>query len=171
MTLPLSFSLVQPTPVLGEPAEKASLEKELKDLLAEVAIMQVSVGNDLLFYSTFLLSLKKNGTCRPILNLKLLNKPYVWSHLFSMETLSSILRLLSKGMWATSINLTNTHTVVYQSTVSPRPSGYCYRSVDCRIVTLLFGLSTFPRVSTQIIWAVSGFLCRNFIVVFVYLEG
>ena len=74
-------------------------------LLAKMAVRRVvdyqtSPG----YYSPYFLATKKDGSLRPILNLKIFNQ-YLVKEKFRMETLKSILSTLEKGDWLISLDL------------------------------------------------------------------
>ena len=70
------------------------IDTEIEELLAKGAI-QVEDGEVI---SPIFLRYKKDGSPRPIINLKNLNSHIVYSH-FKMETLNHALDLISEGCW------------------------------------------------------------------------
>lgn len=119
-------------------AQRVVLEQELEDLLAKGAVVQIQAENDL-FHSTVFLTPKKNSIWRPILNLKPLTKQFVYPQGFRMEMLATILPLLAKGMWATSIDLRDAvHVPIHRE--SRHFLTFGYRGADYHFVDLPFGL-------------------------------
>ena len=79
------------------------IDNEVEELLAKGAI-QVSEHEDGEVISPIFLRYKKNGSPRPIINLKNLNSHIVYSH-FKMETLKHALDLISEGRWLASLDI------------------------------------------------------------------
>ena len=65
------------TPVPSDPVKRQALEDELLALLRKGAATETTGQEGPLFLSSFFLATKKNGTWRPILNLKPLNAEYI----------------------------------------------------------------------------------------------
>jgi hypothetical protein len=94
------------------PEHKGALIQAVEDLLTKQAVIQVhnyqqSPG----YYSPYFLASKKDGSLRPILNLKRFNK-YLEKEKFRMETLRSILQTLQLGDWLYSLDLNDDYLVV-----------------------------------------------------------
>ena len=71
----------------------------VRDLLAKQAIQEVTNwGESPGYYSRYFLTTKKDGTLRPIFNLKKFNK-YLVKEKFRMETLGQILFTLDRYDW------------------------------------------------------------------------
>ena len=79
------------------------IDNEIEELLAKGAI-QVSEHEDGEVISPIFLRYKKDGSPRPIINLKNLNSHIVYSH-FKMETLKHALDLISEGCWIASLDI------------------------------------------------------------------
>ena len=83
------------TPLRG--ASKEPLLEAIRTLHAKKAVVRVlDWDTDPGFYSRYFLSLNKDGSLRPILNLQGLNQ-YIAEEKFRMETLDSILSALEEG--------------------------------------------------------------------------
>ena len=82
------------TPTPTDPALRRILEEEMLALHRKGAISRTTGVEGPLFRSSFFLAPKKNGSWRPILNLRPLNSAYIRPRRFRMETLASIIPTL-----------------------------------------------------------------------------
>ncbi|KAJ8042119.1 NACHT domain- and WD repeat-containing protein 1 [Holothuria leucospilota] len=168
---PLVGGLLRVTPVPAHLDKRLALEKEIQDLLSKGAIHQVSPESaHELYRSSFFLTPKKPNTWHPILNLKPLNKAFIRPKRFRMETLASIIPSLSRGMWATSVDLTDAYLHVPIHASHQRFLAFRYRGRDYAFNAMPFGLSTAPRVFTRITRTVLAFLRKHGVLVFAYLD-
>lgn len=169
---PPQYGLFATTPVPEIPEKRAALEDEINSLLKKGAITRVTTANadGPLFRSSFFLTPKKNGTWRPILNLRPLNRRFIRPERFRMETLTSILHLLRPGMWASSVDLKDAYLHIPIRLEDQRFLAFRYKAIDYRFTALPFGLSTAPRVFTRVTRAVLAHLRRNGVMVFAYLD-
>ena len=165
---PLGLSLrITPTP--RDQSKARTLREEIEDLLAKDAIDRVADPSSLLFSSHFFLAPKKEGTWRPIINLRPLNR-YIRPQRFRMDTLALILSQLQPGRWATSLDLKDAylHVPVHRD---HRPwLGFIFEGQAYQFRSLPFGLSTAPRTFTRLTRVLEGFLRRMGISVFMYLD-
>ena len=168
---PPLFNLNNETPVPTDPEQRSALEAEISTLLQKKAIRQVDANDtNPLFRSRFFLAPKKQGSWRPILNLRPLNKRFIRPKRFRMETLATIIPLLRENMWATSVDLQDAYLHVPVREDDRRYLAFRYRNVDYQFQTLPFGLSTAPRVFTRVTRTVLAFLRRSGMSVFAYLD-
>ena len=157
------------TPVPQDPELARILEEELVGLLQKNAAVRCPQGFVPRFCATFFLAPKKGGKWRPILNLRPLNK-YIVPRRFRMETLSSILRLLGPGLWATSVDLKDAYLHVPVRREDQSFLCFLYRGRLFRFVAMPFGLSTAPRIFTRLTLALAAFLRRSGVRIFMYLD-
>lgn len=160
----------RPTPIPTDPVQQAALEGEVSALLAKRAIVEVSGEAGPLFRSSLFLTQKRDGSWRPILNLKPLNKNYVEPKRFRMETLNLILPLLRKGMWAASVDLQDAYLHI---PIHPRHQRYLafqYAGRRFTFRSLPFGLSTAPRVFTRVAGTVIAYLRKQGVTLYAYLD-
>ena len=168
---PPMYNLNNETEIPTDPAKREILEQELEALLSNKAAEKVPAQQCLpLFRSRFFLAPKKQGLWRPILNLRPLNKRYVRPKRFRMETLSLVIPLLRKGMWATSIDLKDAYLHVPINPADRRFLAFRYKGVDYQFRSLPFGLSTAPRVFTRMTCPILAHLRKRGINVFAYLD-
>ena len=147
------------------------MEDEISGLLAKHAIERLPPNSGLpLFRSSIFLTAKKDGSWRPILNLKPLNKAFVRPKTFRMETLQDITPHLHQGMWASSIDLKDAYLHIPIHQLDRRFLAFNYRDTDYQFRVLPFGLSTAPRVFTRVTRAILNHLRRAGITLFAYLD-
>ena len=159
------------TPIPKDPDQRRALELELSELMLKNAINVVPDGQRVaLVHSTFFLTRKKGNLWRPILNLKSINKRFIRPKGFRMETLASIIPLLEKGMWATTIDLKDAYLHIAIHPEHRRYLAFRYQEVDYQFRVLPFGLSTAPRVFTRVTRTIVAFLRRQGISIFSYID-
>ncbi|XP_035277790.1 uncharacterized protein LOC118229687, partial [Anguilla anguilla] len=122
------------------------LEEEISSLLHKGAIRvvprdQAQHG----FYSRYFLVPKKDGSLRPILDLRVLNK-HLRQYNFKMLTYCTLLRSIRQNDWFTSIDLKDAffHVGIYPP--HTKFLRFAHRSVCYEYTVLPFGLSLSPRV-------------------------
>ena len=159
---------VTPTPT--DPDLRRILEDEMLALLSKGAVSRTSGEEGPLFRSSFFLAPKKNGSWRPILNLRPLNAAYIRPRRFRMETLAVIIPALRVGMWAASLDLKDAYLHIPIAPASQRFLAFEYRGETFKFTALPFGLSTSPRVFTRVAGAVVAELRRRGVTLFAYLD-
>lgn len=159
----------RPTPVPEDPSLLALLRDEVRSLLSKRAVVRLSRRPAGAVISSFFLAPKKNGKWRPILNLKPLNR-FIRPPHFKMETLHSILPHLRKGMWATSIDLSDAYLHIPIHPEHRRFLVFEFEGVLYQFRALPFGLSTAPRVFTRVTRVMAAFIRRQGVRIFMYLD-
>ena len=159
---------VTPTPT--DPELRRVLEEEIRALLRKGAISRTTGEEGPLFRSSFFLAPKKNGSWRPILNLRPLNAAYIRPRRFRMETLASIIPTLRVGMWAASLDLKDAYLHIPIAPAYQRFLAFEYQGKAFKFKALPFGLSTSPRVFTRVAGAVVAELRRRGVLLFAYLD-
>ena len=124
------------------------IDNETEELLAKGAI-QASEHENCDVISPIFLRYKKDGSPRPIVNLKNLNSHVVYSH-FKMETLKHALDLISEGYWLASLVIKDEyfHVKIEKKfwkylKLSWKGTLYCF-------TCLCFGLASVPRIFTKL---------------------
>ena len=146
---PPTFQGVRVTRANGDRAR--FLREEIQSLLLKNAIERVPPGEvEEGFYSTFFLTPKKEGTWRPILNLKPLNA-HLRSPTFKMETLRSVVRAVDPGDWMASIDLKDAYLHVPVRKSHHKYLRFAFEGVSYQCKVLMFGLKTGPFVWTKIL--------------------
>ena len=138
------FQMRVPHAVRFSAEETEFIELEVQKMLSKGAIRQVS-PHFRQFGSNHFVVPKETGDVRPVINLKPLNE-FVQYHHFKMEGLSSLLNLLSRGEFLSTINLKDAYL-----TIPIHPDHYTFlrftwKSNLYEFVCLPFGLSSAPRV-------------------------
>ena len=160
----------RPTPTPSDPDRRAFLEGEIASLLQKGAIARTSGMEGPIFRSSFFLAPKKNGSWRPILNLRPLNAAHIRPRKFRMETLAVMLPALRRGMWAASLDLKDAYLHVPVAPAFQRFLAFEYQGESFKFLALPFGLSTSPRVFTRVAGAVVAELRRRGVLLFAYLD-
>ena len=90
--------------------EESSIDVEIDKLLNKGAIRRACFHSNQFLSNLFTIP-KKSGELRPVINLKPLNK-FVQYHHFKMESLASLLDLISCGDFLTSIDLKDAYFTI-----------------------------------------------------------
>jgi ribonuclease HI len=144
------------------------LRDQVSKLLDKQAIEEVLDGSPG-FYSRLFLATKKSGEWRPVIDLSRLNS-YMSPPHFKMETVASILQLVTPGQWATSVDLKD---AFFHVPVAPRHRRFLRFSVDNKLYqfrALPFGLGMSPYVFTRIMKAVGTFVRSQGLSLALYLD-
>ena len=165
---PPTFQGVRVTRAKGDRAR--FLREEIQSLLLKAAIERVPPGEvEEGFYSTFFLTSKKDGTWRPILNLKPLNA-HLRSRTFKMETLRSVVRAVDPGDWMASIDLKDAYLHVPIRKSHHKYLRFAFEGVSYQCKVLMFGLKTGPFVWTKILAPILAMIHRWGIYISPYLD-
>ena len=144
------------------------LWEEINQMLEKEAIVEIKTKSKG-FYSTFFLVPKPDGSQRPILNLKPLNK-FLKVQKFKMCTPQIIIPTLRQGDWLASIDLKDAY---YQIPIleSHRPFlRFAFQERIFQYNVLPFGISTAPRVFTKVLAPIVGILHEKGVRMFPYLD-
>ena len=123
-----------------------TLREEVCSLLSKGAIREILPHQKRLgFYSRYFLVKKKGGGARPILDLRGLNK-HLKSFKFRMLTTAALLRMVRRGDWWTSVDLTDAyfHIPIYPPHRKFLRFGFEGRVYEYTV--LPFGMALSPRV-------------------------
>ncbi|XP_041433304.1 uncharacterized protein LOC121398305 [Xenopus laevis] len=101
------------------------------------------------FYSNLFLVPKKDGSFRPVLDLKFLNK-HIRSVRFKMETLRSVIRGMEPGQLLMSLDIKDAYLHVPIWPPHHRFLRFAFRNRHYQFVALPFGLSSAPRVFNRL---------------------
>ncbi|CAJ0926027.1 unnamed protein product [Ranitomeya imitator] len=112
------------------------------------------------FYSNLFIVPKKNGTVRPILDLKLLNK-FVRVRRFRMESLRSVIASMEKGEFLASIDIQDAYLHIPIFPSRQRFLRFAVQEQHFQFVALPFSFATAPRVFTKVIAAAVAILPRH----------
>uniref|UniRef100_A0A914YLL5 Reverse transcriptase domain-containing protein n=1 Tax=Panagrolaimus superbus TaxID=310955 RepID=A0A914YLL5_9BILA len=144
------------------------IEKEAKELLAKKAIFKIREKKARWISPIFLVP-KKDGSQRPVINLKGLNKKVIVKH-FKMENLLMVKDLITKGAFMAKMDMKDAYFGVpikreYRKYLCFQVNGqmYAFRALP-------FGLATAPRVYTKVIRPIAAYLRKLGINLIVYLD-
>ena len=90
---------------------------------------------------------KKDGTQRPILNLKKLNQNIPYLH-FKMESLKGVKNIIQEGDWMVKIDMKDAYFTVPLSQKSQKYVRFKWRNQIYKFLCLCFGVGPEPRLFT-----------------------
>ena len=139
---------VPEAPHLSTEKEKL-LEAEVLRLLEKGAISPLTIPIAESFISRMFLIPKKDGTMRPIIDLRELNK-FVHSEHFKMEGIHLIQMLLQEGDWMVKLDLKDAYYAILIDHSHRKYLAFQFQGVTYQFDCLPFGLTSAPRVFTKI---------------------
>ena len=143
------LSYQEPTSHMAFSSQECEIiDNEIEELLAKGAI-QVSEHEDGEIISPIFLRYKKDGSPRPIINLKNLNSHIVYSH-FKMETLKHALDLISEGCWLASLDIKDAYFHVKIDKKFWKYLKFSWKGTLYCITCLCFGLASAQRIFTKL---------------------
>ena len=148
----------------------SALSDEVVDLCEKSAVRPIPLGQEREgFYSTYFIVPKKDGGLRPILNLKPFNLN-VRKRTFKMETLQTIISIMTPNLWLTSVDLKDAYFHVAIVPAHRRYLRFHWKGQAYQYNVLPFGLSSAPRVFTQILMPVIAWLRARGVHIYAYLD-
>ncbi|CAJ0924353.1 unnamed protein product [Ranitomeya imitator] len=135
----------------------------------EVAALKLCQGHPNVVNLHEVLHDQKDGTVRPILDLKLLNK-FVRLRRFRMESLRSVIASMEKGEFLASIDIQDTYLQIPIFPSHQRFLRFAVQEQHFQFIALPFGLTTTPRVFTKVMAAAVAILHTRGVVVLPYLD-
>jgi len=157
-----------PGPVQMSREMQAVCDKEVEDLLAKGAIIEILDGSSG-FVSSFFCVPKKGKGFRPIVNLKRLNSYLAFEH-FKMEGLVTVRGLLRKGDWMVKVDLKDAYLTVPIDPAHHPYLRFSWRGKIFQFLCLPFGLTSAPRWFTKLLKVVAAFLRGRGIRFVIYLD-
>ncbi len=145
-----------PNPITYSDAESRLIDAEVQALLCKGAIKQANPCQGE-YLSNIFLRPKKDGTMRPIINLKGLNKFVKYRH-FKMETFEYALTLIRKSCYLASVDLKDAYLTVPIAPEHQKYLRFRWRNNLWQFTCLCFGLSSAPRIFTKIMKPATGML-------------
>ena len=140
------------------PEQESCMNDELSKLVQKDAISQVlNPKPSESFISRMFLVPKKDGSQRPIVDLRDLNKFIVWEH-FKMEGIHLVKHLLQKGDWMVKLDLKDAYYAVPIHQEHRRYLCVRWKGATYQFNCLPFGLSSAQRVFTKIMRPVIAWL-------------
>lgn len=152
------------------PSKDALMLEEIHSLQAKNAIEVVPQANAQAgFYSMLFLVPKKDGTLRPVINLRPLNA-YIKVRHFKMETLRSVIRFVKPGDWLASLDLKDAYLHVPIRPSHRQYLRFAFQGVCYQFKVLPFGLNTAPMVWTKVLAPIMEILHLEGIYISPYLD-
>jgi hypothetical protein len=136
--------------------QKELISEEVQDMLRKGAIRKTLPCKDQILSNIFLRE-KKEGTYRPIVNLKQVNGSIAYQK-FKMESLKDIKNLLLKGDFMVKIDLKDAYFVVPLSETSGKFVRFLWEGEIYEFLCLMFGLGPAPRIFTKLMKVPIGLL-------------
>ena len=124
------------------------VEQEIKSLLEKEVIVKCE-PEEIEFVSPIFTVPKKDGKLRLILNLKKLNTSVKYAH-FKMDSIHTILKLITKDCWMASIDLKDAYYSVRIHPEHQRFLKFTYKGQLYKFTVFPNGLSSCPRRFTKI---------------------
>ncbi|XP_069820999.1 uncharacterized protein [Dendropsophus ebraccatus] len=154
----------------GSPALAAGFFQAIPSLLSKGVIVRVPPLQRFRgFYSNLFVVPKKDGSVRPILDLKRLNRYVRLSH-FRMESLRSVIASLEPGEFLSSVDIQDAYLHVPIYPPHQRFLRFAVGEEHYQFVALPFGLASAPRVFTKTMAAVMALLRARGVSVTPYLD-
>ena len=144
------------------------MNKEVKSLLQKQAVTIVPPCRDQ-FISRLFLVRKKDGSYRPVINLKPLNAFIQKSH-FKMEGVSMIKDVLQPGDWMCSLDLKDAYLSVSITKEHQRYLRFLWEGRIFEFTCLPFGLCSAPRTFTKLLRPVMAHLRSQGLRTIIYLD-
>ena len=148
--------------------EEKIVEQEIKKLISKGAIEQTKFVKGQVLSSLFLRE-KKDGSQRPILNLRNLNKHIPYLH-FKMESLKSVKDLMKKDDWMIKIDLKDAYFTVPLGEDSRKFVRFPWKGKLYQFLCLCFGLGPAPRLFTKLLKVPISLLRRIMIRLVIFLD-
>ncbi len=148
--------------------EASILDAEIEKLLKS-GVIEKTFPEPGQVLSPIFLKEKPDGSYRMILNLKRLNEDVVYEH-FKMDTLETILNLVDKGSFMTTIDIKSAYYAVKIHPEHHKYLKFTHRNIMYQFVCLPNGLSSGPRVFTKIMKPVLASLRLLRIILAIYID-
>lgn len=132
---------------------------EVQKLLSKGAIIMTK-QSEAKFISTLFIVPKKDGTLRPVINLRYLNEFVQYNH-FKQENLSFALDLIQKNDYLTKVDLKDAYFHIKIHPDFQQFLCFSWKGVLYKFVVLPFGLAPAPRVFTKVMKPVFATFRQN----------
>ena len=153
--------------------QKFLAEKEIKEMLEKRVIKKVSQHKDQYAQNQFLSNLflvrKKDGSYRPVTNLKTLNQFVPYMH-FKMESLQTLKYMMKERYYMCKIDLKDAYFIILLDKSCRHLVRFLWEGNLYEFLCLCFGLGPAPRVFTKILKVPTSLLRRLNIRIFIYLD-
>ena len=156
----------EPYPLINH-QHQAAVEEEVQKLLTKGAIVKVEPCPGQFLSRLFLV--KKDGSFRPVVNLKPLNQFIAKPH-FKMEEINMVKDLLLRNDWMASIDLKDAYLSVAIEAVHRKYLRFVWAGQMYEFQCLPFGLSSAPRIFTTLLKPVVSLLRCQGIHLVIFLD-
>lgn len=144
-----------------------AMTEEVKELAAKGAIQRASSTGG--FTSSMFLVPKSDGSWRPVINLKALNRHVITRH-FKMESIRTVKGLMMKGDWLLKLDLKDAYLAVPIHQAHREFLKFQWQDQLWQFQALPFGLSSAPCVFTKLLKPVVSTLRKLGIRLVLYLD-
>ena len=148
--------------------EKDLVTKEITSLLKKGAIRKTQFQRGQVLSSLFLRE-KKDGSQRPILNLRNLNSYIPYLH-FKMESLKEVKNLIKEGDWMVKVDLKDAYFTLPLHESSKKFVRFKWEGTIYEFLCLCFGLGPAPRLFTKLLKVPISILRRLNVRLIIYLD-
>ena len=148
--------------------ERVAVDQEIESMLKKGAISKANSERGQVLSSIFLRE-KKDGSSRPILNLRKLNDHIPYIH-FKMETLKNVKDMLRQGDFMVKIDLKDAYFTLPLHPNSRKFVRFQWGRDIYQFLCLCFGLGPAPRLFTKLMKVPMALLRRLNIRLIVYLD-
>lgn len=148
--------------------EAKLVDNEVKTLIQKCAIEQV-LGKSAEFISNLFLVPKKDGTLRPVINLRRLNDFIPYNH-FKQENLNFALELINENDFMTSIDMKDAYFSISIHPEFRKFLAFKWRDKLYRFNVLPFGLASAPRIFTKVLRPIFAVFRENGIKCCYYID-
>ena len=156
------------TSVARSPSEHQAIEAEVQALLVKGAVRKVHLRSDQ-FTSRLFVVPKKDGSLRPVINLKPLNSHMKNQH-FKMEGIHKVKELLRRGDWMCSVDLKDAYLSVPIAESHRKFLRFIWEGTTYEFTCLPFGLCSAPRIFTKLLRPVMAHLRFRGLRLVIYLD-
>jgi len=156
-----------PCPLVN-PQHQLAVQGEVQKLLDKQAIVCTAPCPQQFLSRLFLVS-KKDGSFRPVVNLKPLNQFMTKCH-FKMEGINMLKDLLLRNDWMASLDLKDAYFSVAVREEDRKYLRFSWAGQTFEFQCLPFGLSSAPRVFTKLLKPIVAFLRRQGIRLVIFLD-
>ena len=149
-------------------SDSTKIDSEIQSLQQKGALKQVQPEADQFLSNLFLVP-KRDGTSRPVINLKGLNGFLQYTH-FKMEGIHLLRDLVQPGDWLGKVDLKDAYFVVPIWKGHRKYLRFLWKDTLLEFACLPFGLALAPRLFTKIMKPVVALLRRAGIRLIIYLD-
>jgi len=167
LTKPRPRRLAAHTPSFSHD-ETMKIQQEINSMLDKEAIKPVS-EDQVQYMSHLFLRPKKDGTFRPIFNLKSLNRFIQYRH-FKVDGMKELKNIIMHDDWMITVDLKDAYLTVPMAPKHQPLLSFRWKTICYQFQVLPFGLSSAPRTFTKLLKPVMSLLRKLNIRTQIYLD-